>query len=471
MTAGPAPAPAPVSPRRAGELAASTPASRDRYVDFLRLAAIAVVVLGHWLMLAVDYRDGRLAGGNLLELEPWTQWLTWAFQPMPVFFIVGGYANAASWAAARRDSLGYAAWLHGRLSRLLRPTLVFAGVGSVVGLVLTSTVGGEAVERAVRLIALPVWFLAVYVVICAAGPALVAGQRRFGHRLTLALVAGAALVDVAHWNLGVPLVGWLNFALVWGFAHQLGVTWQSLRLPRPAGGIALAAGGVGALVVLTQLGGYPVALVGGDVAGRTNNSPPSLALVALATLQFGIVALVAGPVRRWLQRRRPWELTVAGNGIIMTVFLWHLTAAAVVTVLLAPRRWFPHPELASGAWWALRPAWVALLLVALVPFVAAFRRFEAPSPRRAGRQGRRFSAQALAGALSAAAGLSLLALHGFDPVPLPALALLAIGQVLSATSTTGASTLGPFRRPKPARRRPSTTRTGQAIASPARGDS
>ncbi|MDP9442082.1 MAG: acyltransferase, partial [Actinomycetota bacterium] len=364
---------------RAARLAAATPASRDRYVDFLRVAAIAIVVLGHWLMLAVEFRDGRLGGANVLEIEPWTQWLTWVFQPMPVFFIVRGYANAASWSAARRDRLGYAAWLHGRLSRLLRPTLVFA-CGSGVGLVLTSMVQGEAVERAVRLIALPVWFLAVYVVICAAAPVLVRGHRRFGKRLTVALLLGAAVVDVAHWNLGVPLVGWLNFVLVWGFAHQLGVTWQSRGLPQRSAALALAGAGLTGLVVLTQLGGYPVALVGGDVAHRTNNSPPSLALVALTTLQYGVVALGAGPVRRRLEGRRAWQATVAGNGVIMTVFLWHLTAAAIVTALLVPRPWFPQPELTSGAWWALRPAWIALLLVALVPLVALFRRFEAPAP-------------------------------------------------------------------------------------------
>ena len=32
------------------ELAAATPASRDRYVDFLRAASIAGVVFGHWFI-------------------------------------------------------------------------------------------------------------------------------------------------------------------------------------------------------------------------------------------------------------------------------------------------------------------------------------------------------------------------------------------------------------------------------------
>ncbi|OEJ95891.1 hypothetical protein J116_016815 [Streptomyces thermolilacinus SPC6] len=48
----------------ARDLAANTPATRDRYIDLLRVASLAVVVLGHWLMAAVT-DDGRV--GNLLS--------------------------------------------------------------------------------------------------------------------------------------------------------------------------------------------------------------------------------------------------------------------------------------------------------------------------------------------------------------------------------------------------------------------
>ena len=37
---------------RAAEVAARTPPSRNRYVDFLRAASILCVVLGHWLAAA-----------------------------------------------------------------------------------------------------------------------------------------------------------------------------------------------------------------------------------------------------------------------------------------------------------------------------------------------------------------------------------------------------------------------------------
>jgi hypothetical protein len=33
----------------------------------------------------------------MLEHQEWTRWMTWIFQVMPVFFLVGGYSNGISW--------------------------------------------------------------------------------------------------------------------------------------------------------------------------------------------------------------------------------------------------------------------------------------------------------------------------------------------------------------------------------------
>jgi len=50
-------------------------------------------------------------------------WLTLLFQVMPVFFLVGGYSNAASWDAAQRTGTRYGTWVAGRARRLIGPVL------------------------------------------------------------------------------------------------------------------------------------------------------------------------------------------------------------------------------------------------------------------------------------------------------------------------------------------------------------
>ena len=83
-------------------MARATPAARNRVVDFLRAAAILTVALGHWTAAAVVVRDGRLVPDQILNIAAWTHPFTWVIQVMPLFFLVGGYANALSWRSARR---------------------------------------------------------------------------------------------------------------------------------------------------------------------------------------------------------------------------------------------------------------------------------------------------------------------------------------------------------------------------------
>ena len=129
---------------QASALAARTPQERNRYVDFLRAASILFVITGHWLITTAYSGGGDFAAVMMLDARPWTQWLTWVFQVMPIFFIVGGYSNAVSLESARRRNTRYAAWLAGRLHRLLTPLLLLVMFWAVISLLLN--LGGLPAE-------------------------------------------------------------------------------------------------------------------------------------------------------------------------------------------------------------------------------------------------------------------------------------------------------------------------------------
>ena len=414
----------------AGDLAAATPKTRDRYVDFLRVASLIVVMLGHWLMAVVIWTDGRLQTSNVLEVTPAARRLTWIFQVMPVFFIVGGFSNSASLAAARRKGVTYGTWLGSRLRRLVRPVLAFAVVWTAAAAVMVAA-GVDPGGLRAGSIAQPLWFLAVYVVVVALAPLMVAAQERWGAAVTLALGGAVLAIDIARWGFGVPMVGWLNLGLVWLFAHQLGVAWRMGSVGTWSRGrlVAMAAAGMGILVVLTSTFGYPGSMVGGVEGGRTNTFPPSFAIVALALWQFGAVLALRPVVDRWLARPRVWTTVVAANGMAMTLYLWHLTALVIVTAAVLPAGLLPSPAAGTAAWWAWRPVWVLLLAAALVPLVAVFARVEAAPIRTSAVAGWR----AVGAAAVITVAMGLLARHGFAApgmpagLPLVALALLATG--------------------------------------------
>ena len=166
---------------RARDLAARTPPERNRYVDLLRAASIGAVVFGHWLIAAPWVDGGRLRLDHLLTLQPWTHWLTLVFQVMPIFFLVGGYSNAASWDAAVRERRPYGAWLAGRLRRLIGPVLPLLVVWAALALVFRQFgVSVAMICDGSRLALVPLWFLAVYALVLLLVPMTRRAWHRFG---------------------------------------------------------------------------------------------------------------------------------------------------------------------------------------------------------------------------------------------------------------------------------------------------
>ena len=427
----------------AAEIDRLTPPDRNRYADLLRLAAIVVVVAGHWLMAVLLVRDGRLSGAHLLTEVPATQWLTWVFQVMPLFFFVGGYANATAWSSAEGRGTRYADWVRGRAHRLLSPVVpLLAAWVPLAALLAAAGAPPDLLRMATQVVIVPTWFLAAYLVVVAAAPLTLAAHRRFGPGAFGALAAGAAVVDGLH-RAGVPLVGWANFLLVWAAVHQLGYLWRDGRLPRGAArGLGLAAAGFAGLALLTGPLGYAVSMVGVDGAARSNNSPPTIALVALGVAQVGLVVAARTPVEALLRRPRIWAAVVVAGSRAMTVYLWHLSALVAVTGTLHATGLWSFTADVDRTWWTTRPLWFALLAAALAGLVALFGRFEtAPAPPIARTVGAATALQLAAGVAATSAGLGLLAVGGLytasGPFGIPVFPLALVLAGLTALGVVG----------------------------------
>ena len=363
---------------RARAIAGNARPERNRYVDFLRALSILAVVAGHWLIAAPYVSDGAVVGGHLLGIAAWTQWLTWLFQVMPVFFLVGGFANGVSWEASTRDNAHYADWFASRVQRLINPVFpvllvwsLFAYFGTTLG------VDRQIVRMATGLALIPVWFLAVYLIVTALVPV----SHRMWVKLRFAsfwmLVVAAAVTDALSLYFEVPYVNFLNFLFVWAAIHQLGYAWKDGAFANAGKGLIWFGGGLVALIGLIEFGPYPLAMIGVPGSDLSNSMPPTLALLALGVMQTGLVLALEQPGRKFLEDMRVWTATVMLNGMIMTVYLWHLTAFVLVVAaagLLGGLGLESMPG--SASWWWSRPIWFALYISLLLPLIAVFARFE-----------------------------------------------------------------------------------------------
>ena len=317
------------------KVAAQTPPQRNRYVDFLRAVSILVVIFGHWLTTTAYYVDGVLTAGHLFRIQPWTQWLTWMFQVMPVFFIVGGYSNAVSLDSAKRKHVTYAAWLAGRLHRLVIPLLLLllfwillaAGLG-VLG------VEPARLQLASQVALIPTWFLAIYIMVVVLAPLMYRFWRHLGFVSFWILAVLAVSTDLAYFAAGLRWPAWCNYFWVWLAIHMLGFAWRDARCGGTGRLLLWSALGLSALWILVHFGPYPLAMVGSPGQEVSNNTPPKVTLLALAVFQFGLLLAFERPMRVVLEDLRFWAATVLINGMIMSIYLWHATVNVIFVALL-----------------------------------------------------------------------------------------------------------------------------------------
>ncbi|MGB5334240.1 MAG: acyltransferase [Woeseiaceae bacterium] len=422
---------------RTKELAAQTPADRNRYVDFLRAVSILMVVTGHWLIVALYYKDGALQPGDLLELRPTTQWLTWVFQVMPIFFIVGGYANAVSLESARRRGIDYAGWLVSRLNRLVSPLLLLLVAWAVLAFVLhLAGVTGEVLSLASRAALIPIWFLAIYTLVVVLAPATYLAWQRWGFASFWAFVAIGLAVDYAFFALDQRWLGWTNYFWVWLAVHHLGYAWRDGRMGSPLRLLGYSALGLMALSALIFKGPYPFAMVGSPDEAISNTLPPKITLLALGIAQFGLLLAIEGPMRRLLEGLRIWSVTVLINSMIMTLYLWHLTVMVILVSLLYLAGGFGLGiEPASSAWWLTRPVWIAVLYLCLFPVALVL----GPLERRARPAGAPVPSaiRMVAGAILICLGVAALALFGFGNAPIVGLDIAAFAVVVIGAALSG----------------------------------
>jgi surface polysaccharide O-acyltransferase-like enzyme len=422
---------------QAREMATQTPQHRNRYVDFLRSVSILIVIAGHWLMTTAYYVDGNLTSEHIFKIQPLTQWLTWLFQVMPIFFIVGGYSNAVSLESAHRKGIGYAGWLAVRLHRLVIPLLALLVTWAAIVIIMNFFDASPAViQLASRAALIPTWFLAIYIMVVILAPLMYRFWKRLGFASFWMFVTMAILMDIAYFTSEVPWLAWSNYFWIWLAIHSLGFAWRDGRMGGARRLITYSAVALLVMWVLVFHGPYPLAMVGSPDQTLSNTTPPKIALLALGIFQFGLLLAMENPMRRALTGLRLWTATVLINSMIMTVYLWHLTLLILFIGLLYLAGG-PGLGLEPGTllWWFSRPLWIAILALLLVPITLLLSPLERMS--RSPNASIASAPRQVAGAMMICLGIALLALFGFGGGPLPGLDLAAFALVALGSGTGG----------------------------------
>ncbi|MGW9629243.1 acyltransferase family protein [Agromyces sp. NPDC055520] len=349
--------------------------ARDPVIDLVRVLCVALVVVGHMLMIGAAVVPGRglVVERTLLETD-WIGPVTWIAQIMPLFFVVGGFAGIGAWRRLEGSGGTAADFIRSRILRLARPSIaLFAALA--LGILAMHLAGVDPVS--IRVIGLgissPLWFLAAYAFAQACLPGLATLHSIAPRRAIATLAAGAVVFDVLRFTTGIEPLGLLNMTFVWLFAQQLGF-WMADGWFGARSRVTVASIGAGAYLLLAGLVGvgYP-----GNMLDNLN--PPTFAIVALAVGQTCLLVLASPMLGRLMTIRSVQVVVTTVGSRLVTIYLWHLPVLALVigVLLLTP---LPNPAAGSAGWWLTRPVILLVMSMVLTGISMLFGRLERPLP-------------------------------------------------------------------------------------------
>lgn len=331
---------------------------------------MGMVAVGHWLGIVFVYDASHtLRAGNALDFIPSLWWFTWIGQVMPLFFFVGGFASATALRSAERKGTSAPDWVARRLRRMMAPAVLLAATWAVLLLVGAAFGGAGLVTKGAVAAAIPLWFLANYVLDTAVAPYTFRAFRRHRVAFPAAMVTVFGLVEIA--NLAhVRYIPEINWVIGWMLFQVLGFAWQGGLLPTGRRLLAWTGAAWAAAVAAVAWGPWPATMLHQGGLEHSPTHPPSFAFVMFG-VAYSLTAAAAAPaITRWLTRSaRAWRRVVAANSVAMSVYLWHMTAATIVLGASDLASMTPTVDPGSGRWWLLKLPFIAASVAVLVPIV------------------------------------------------------------------------------------------------------
>lgn len=355
---------------------------RDTYMDTLRVVSLGVVIAYHWLGLLPQLRAGVYTDRPITEAIPDLWPLTWLIDIIPLFFFVGGFANARSYDAMRRRGGTTFQFLSHRYRRILVPTILFIAACTVL-LLIIGWIGGLFGPR-LQLLNFrntapfgQLWFVGIYLIEISLVPITLRAHRRFQLMALLAIIAAAAATDLLSWATGSTIPLLLNIALVWMVPHQLGYFYADGRFEgqAPWKWVMLALIGLSSLAILTSLPYYSRDLL--DPHRRVLTFQALTFPLVVQSVWIIAIAMLIRPALKGLLEAKAWFLNgiARANRSIMSLFLWHTTAFLIAVLALCgvPGVMSYEP---TAQWWEARPVVLlgsACVLVVMFAIAAGLR--------------------------------------------------------------------------------------------------
>ena len=308
--------------------------SRIRYIDFLKVSGLLLIMFNTLFFLNFEKSSGEFIIYNLTVIDNSLTPITWVTAGMALFFFSTGFTNKIAWYSnVGRDGSQWK-FLTDRVDSLMGSVLVWIFfitlslniVSKYIYFPLYITNQEDGILTVTEFIMWPLWLVSIYLAVVLFCPLTIYLHKKNPYLTLSLLIFSLVLIDNIEFNLSLSYIKLFNYLLFWLTVHQLGYFYADGKIFTYNKTVfaVIAAFSYSYLTYIFTTSNQYLSVANYRLLSFSNEDPPtSIYLVASIGL-ISLFLVFRVQFENLMNNKTIWFIFSIIHSNIYTLFLWHI---------------------------------------------------------------------------------------------------------------------------------------------------
>ena len=312
----------------------NTSRSRERFIDFIKVVGLIMVIFNTEYLLDFKKSAGELLVYNESFTNPEKTKFTWFTTGISLFFFSTGFTNKIAWYSnVGRDGSQWK-FLTDRVNTLMGPVLVWIGTitillnlfSRVLNFPLYLTTQEDGMITITEFIMWPLWIVAIYLVVVIFCPLTIYMHKKNPYLTVVVLTFMTVAVDTIEFSLSLSYISLLNYLLFWLTIHQIGYFFADGKIFTYAPSLFATVSIISYIYLFYRFSNTidVMSVSGYRLSEVSNEDPPTIYYLVSSIGLLSFFLFFRKPFEELMKNKNTWIFLSIVHSNIYTIFLWHM---------------------------------------------------------------------------------------------------------------------------------------------------
>ena len=320
----------------------NTSVSRERFIDFLKVIGLLMIIFNTKFLLELEKSAGELLIFNNSFTESYKTSFTWYTTGISLFFFSTGFTNKIAWYSNVGKDGSQWKFLADRVNSFMGPVLVWITTITVLlnlfsnelnfPLYLTSQEDG--IITLTEFLMWPLWIVSIYMVVVVFCPLTIYLHKKNPYLTTVVLIFLTIAIDTIDFSISLSYLKLFNYLLFWLTIHQLGYFFADGKMFEFKSSIFVTVSLVSYVYLHYKFATTNefMSVSGYRLTSISNEDPPTIYYLISSIGLLAILLFFRKSFEKILNGKKTWLFFSFIHSNIYTIFLWHVFIYFIVYI-------------------------------------------------------------------------------------------------------------------------------------------